>query len=66
MTFGDVRCKLKYPHKEKYVMNAIKSAFSLLNATGLALVMCTVTYWVGLDPVRLFYLKGARPLVLTS
>jgi hypothetical protein len=61
MTFGGIRCKLKHPHGEKYVMNAIKSAFSLLNATGLALVMCTVTYWVGVGPIRELLFEGNTP-----
>lgn len=61
MTFGDIRCKLKYPQREKCIMNAIKSAFNLLSAVGLALIMCTVTYWVGLGPIRELLFEGSMP-----
>lgn len=42
-------------------MTALKSAFNLLNATGLALVMCTVTYWVGLGLIRGLLFEGNGP-----
>jgi|tagenome__1003787_1003787.scaffolds.fasta_scaffold19249393_1 hypothetical protein len=38
-------------------MNTIRSAFNLLISVGFSLMLCIVTYWVGVDLVRALLLE---------